>query len=467
MFKKITSLILAAALFAGSGALSQDTADNLMSAFSMSASADETVIYNGDTMTGFASRTKQSVADRYAEAYYSGASYINGDSSTYYDEAASIVSPYNAGKPSSDTLTSMKQMTDFYRWLVGNGGLTQECTYNEQLQYQALDRNFEFDHVISEKSKPADMPQEMWDKGVEIGHNILAMGTTPREAIYAWMNEGYNLSTKSWTAIGHRLILIDPQKTDQQFGYCGNVAIGKYIGNDSTASVQPFWAYPSPSYVPDNCVDPVETSWTVTVDTSRITMPASVSSLKVTITNLDTGASAVRTSANNNLIIPSGYENTIQFVQPSDYNTATRKYSGDYKVIVSGLKDASTGKAAQIEYTVRFFDVGEYAAGAAAKTEFDINEIAFCKGLYTDSESLKKIGGALPTTFTVTNDFGRTEQVSTTSVWTLDEENQCWTNTVDETSCPEYITDRNQVMSRLKIRYTIIDESNANYENLK
>ena len=87
----------------------------------------------------------------------------------------------------------MTAMTNFYRWLSGLNSLKNSSTHSDSLQVQALVRNFEFSHWVSDSSKPADMSDEMWNAGAPCRHNILARGYTPQGAITGWMNEGYSL----------------------------------------------------------------------------------------------------------------------------------------------------------------------------------------------------------------------------------------------------------------------------------
>ena len=108
MFKKATALVLSAALLVASPALSQEVADELTSAFTITSHAADTIIYDGDTMTEFSSRTPETVAQKYSEAYYAGAGYTDGDPSTYYTVAGSAKYPYNEGVLTDDTLLCMQ-----------------------------------------------------------------------------------------------------------------------------------------------------------------------------------------------------------------------------------------------------------------------------------------------------------------------------------------------------------------------
>ena len=192
------------------------------------AKAAGTVVYDYNN-TIFGQRTKDDVAAEYSKAKNAGETYVDGQESTYYSTPASIEAPYNQGILTDDTLASMEAMTNFYRYLTGAKPLLKKCVQNESLQYQALDRNFQFDHYISNSSKPDDMDDELWQKGFNLDHNILAMYATPFGSITSWMNEGYSLSNGTWDTTGHRMALISPQYSSVQFGYSGHVSIGKYV----------------------------------------------------------------------------------------------------------------------------------------------------------------------------------------------------------------------------------------------
>ena len=145
-------------------------------------SSGDTIVYDADEMEPFKSRTLKEVADEYAKTRYAGATYSNSDSSTWYQEPCSTSAPYAAGVLTQDTHTTMTAMTNFYRWLSGLNSLKNSSTHSDSLQVQALVRNFEFSHWVSDSSKPADMSDEMWNAGAPCRHNILARGYTPQGA---------------------------------------------------------------------------------------------------------------------------------------------------------------------------------------------------------------------------------------------------------------------------------------------
>ena len=463
MLKKATSLLLSAALFLGSGALSGDIAREITSAFTITARADDTVIYDGDTMAEFSSRTADTVAKKYTDAFYAGKSYTDGDESTYYTTAASTKSPYNEGVLTDDTLKCMQEMTNFYRWLVGSSPLAVNCEQTPSLQYQALDRNFEFNHNISNSSKPDDMPQELWDKGFECRHNILAGGFTPLGSITGWMNEGYYLSGKSWTALGHREVLIHPDHVDQQFGYSGNIGIGVCDFSASSANHPPFYAFPAPSYNPSSCIIPSESAWSIGLDLKKLTY-TSKSDVKITVTNLSTGASYVCTQANGKINFESS--DFFGFVQPSDYNTTTNKYDKSYKVVVTGLTDKATSKPAQVQYTVKFFELKDYAAGAITKAGLNFENIKIYNDTFDSTDALKKLGACLPQYVTITNEFGSSTKVKTKGAWVLDKAKSCWYNSVDAADIPVKYVDTAGLLDRIEIKYEYTDDMYCQWNTL-
>ena len=165
--------------------------------------------------------------------------------------------------------------------------------------------------------------------------------------------------------------------------------------------------------MPSDCIEPEYSSWSADFDTTKIKI-TDTSSVKVTVTNLSTNESYECTKANGKLSVSSS---SVNFVQPSDYDTSSYSYKSNYKVVITGLTDTATSKAAQVQYTVKFFDLKEYAVGKITNAGFDFSNIIFMNGAYTDTESLKKLGALLPKTVTLTNEFGNTVQVKAKGRW--------------------------------------------------
>lgn len=466
MKKRLVSTIMALVMLAFTAinqGFSGEAEQTENSAFTITSHAADIVIYNGDTMSTFSDRTAESVAKKYTDAYYAGSTYDDRNSSSYYSTPASTESPYYQGVLSNDTLKCMQEMTNFYRWLVGNKPLKVKCTQNESLQYQALDRCFKHSHWISESDKPDDMPLDLWKKGEPCDHNILAWYTSPRYSITQWMNEGYYLSSGQWGVLGHRYGIINPNHTDIQYGFCGDVALGDYDDfNSGEYPNEAFYAFPSPGYVPADCISPTYCAWSVGFDTRKIKV-TDTSAVKVTVTNLSTKTSYECTSSNDKASVSSS---SIAFVQPSEYDKSTYNYTDSFKVVITGLTDTATSKAAQIQYTVRFFELKDYAVGSISKAGFDYSTILFYKDSYSTTDSLKKLGAVLPTTVTLTNDFGAAAKVKTKGKWTLDEKNKCWYNSVDPSVVPSRFIDRKGLLSRIEIKYQSTDDSYDYYNTL-
>ncbi|MDE6025138.1 MAG: leucine-rich repeat protein [Lachnospiraceae bacterium] len=419
------------------------------------------VDYNLNETATFKGRTIEQVARLYSDAKYSGDTYDNGQSVTYYTTPASTKAPYEAGVLTADTHKTMTEMTNFYRWLVGVRPLTVESSHSELLQSEALIRNFEFAHYVSDSSKPADMSDEIWNAGSGCNHNILAMGYTPLGAITGWMNEGYNLNRKAWDTTGHRYALIAENLTDVQFGYSGSIAIGKDVARGNDSSYEGIYTFPAPGIMPNDLVNPIGSVWGVDYNTSLSYDDAG--DVAVTITNLTSGESVTRTVADNTLKIAKG---NILIVQPEDYNETTRRYEASYKVVVSGLKEASTGNPAQISYTIDFVDVRPYMDSYVEKVTFPYSEYGVYSTL-NDTESLKKIGITLPKTLTITAENGCEYEVPVTGEWTLDEANSCWINKGDASALPDNITDKKSVLDKVTFDYKIITESGYRYSTLR
>ncbi|MCR5703389.1 MAG: catalase [Eubacterium sp.] len=407
------------------------------------------VVSYTDANTEFASRTKEQVAQKYSRGMNAGETYVDGDYSTYYKTPAAITSPYHQGVVTDDTLKAMQGMTEFYRWLVGVDGLTQDCVQNESLQYQALDRNFEFNHVIQQSSKPADMAQALWDQGFECNHNILAWNYTPQGSITGWMNEGYNLQSRSWDTYGHRYALVRPKNVIQQFGYSGAISIGKYTQVNGHNYHEAFSAFPSAGYMPKGLVNASECGWHVDLNSSYLKVTNS-SGIQVTITNETSGQSFVRSVSAGTV----QYSNpSITFVQPED--AVSNRYQNDYTVVITGLVDVKTNTAASLTYHVKFFDEALYAdAYVESAQPLGYEKLLFYQNA-VNATYLKKAAAALGMEVEVTAESGLTVTVPVHGKWTLDETNQCYVNSVDTSQLPGNMIDKRGILNRVEIPYII------------
>ena len=421
-------------------------------------SSGDTIVHDADEMEPFKSRTLKEVADEYAKTRYAGATYSNSDSSTWYQEPCSTSAPYAAGVLTQDTHTTMTAMTNFYRWLSGLNSLKNSSTHSDSLQVQALVRNFEFSHWVSDSSKPADMSDEMWNAGAPCRHNILARGYTPQGAITGWMNEGYSLRSQSWDTTGHRYALIEASLSDVQYGFSGGIAIGADVASGNTSDL-PFSAFPAPGYMPSRLVSPSSSAWSVRINKNTLKI---ADSTKVTavITNLNTGNSYECTKENGKLRV-SGVE--IDMVQPSDYSGS--RYTDSYRVQITGLQDAATGSEAQISYTTRFADITEEMPSYVTSVTADAREYVIYKTM-DNIESIKKVAAILPKQVWATAESGKKIRVSVKGEWEINEADKCFVNSADPSGLPENITDKNHLLDEVKVPYKISDDYYDSYNTL-
>ena len=421
-------------------------------------SSGDTIVYDADEMEPFKSRTLKEVADEYAKARYAGATYSNSDSSTWYQEPCSTSAPYAAGVLTQDTHTAMTAMTNFYRWLSGLNSLKNSSTHSDSLQVQALVRNFEFSHWVSDSSKPADMCDEMWNAGAPCRHNILARGYTPQGAITGWMNEGYSLRSQSWDTTGHRYALIEASLSDVQYGFSGGIAIGAGVASGNSSDL-PFSAFPAPGYMPSRLVSPSSSAWSVRINKNTLKI---ADSTKVTavITNLNTGNSYECTKENGKLRV-SGVE--IDMVQPSGYSGS--RYIDSYRVQITGLQDAATGSEAQISYTTRFADITEEMPSYVTSVTADAREYVIYKTM-DNIESIKKVAAILPKQVWATAESGKKIRVSVKGEWEINEADKCFVNSADPSGLPENITDKNHLLDEVKVPYKISDDYYDSYNTL-
>ena len=342
----------------------------------------EDVTYDASDFDNLSGRTAEDVRQRYAAAVSAGDTYIERNSSTYYSVPASTSYPYYKGDLSEDTLASMAAMTDFYRWLIGVEPITVNTVSDDSQQAQCLDRNFEFNHLISDDSKPADMPDEIWNEGKACNHNILAWGYTPTGAVTGWLNEGYNYSSSSFGTIGHRTAILNAYNTGIVYGYSGSIATGKTIYGSNTFT-NAFSAFPGEGYFPSNLVSYSQCAWTVQLNTQYLSV-ADASAVSVKVTDLTTEESYTCTTGNGYLSCSAGSAWLI-FRQPKPASGST--YTDSYKVEVTGLKDVAGSGSAKAVYTVWFFDA--------------VSTIIRDSAIRLENDDVKYTGSAVAPSFTV------------------------------------------------------------------
>lgn len=451
IWKKLITVVTAGGILA-----SQCVAGGLKNIWMAAASAaNAAVIYDAADFSTFQDRTLQDVAEAYAEARYAGETYVNGDASTYYTEEPSFSVPYAAGVLTEDTHRTMSAMTDFCRWLIGVNPLKKTLQYSDQMQVGAMVRNYDFNHSVSDENKPNDMSDAFWEYGAACENHILAYNSTPQGAIINFMNEGYSTLSQTWDTVGHRYAMMSMSLSEIQYGYSGKVTIGREISHQNMPK-EAFSAFPAPGDMPNALVTGYESAWSVELDTSKITVPDS-EKLTVTIENLTTGENWVCSGAEESVkYLYSHSANVVAFVQPSDYDKSYR-YTDTYSVRITGLQDAETEQAAEIRYTVNFFDADDYIPSNVQCYETAFSEYV----LYTSmdsTENLEKVGAVLDKEIRVRTEAGKVAMVPLAGEWELDEANSCWVNTVDLSALPSNFTDQNGVLQKVVQPYVISDD---------
>ena len=415
------------------------------------------VLYDASQMGTYKSRTIQQVADKYAAARNCSEVYNDADSSTWYKIPASTKAPYAYGELSAETHKAMTAMTNFYRWLAGVDELRSGSSHSASLQAQALDRNFEFNHYISNDSKPEDMDAGLWNEGYACTHNILARFYTPRVAITGWMNEGYSLRTKEFDTVGHRMALIGSSLSQIDFGYAGSIAIGVENEYENTMK-EAFAAFPAPGYMPNNLCYPSSSAWSVELNTSMVKV-SNPSAVTIKVTNTNTGKSYLCTEAAGNAEVGS----MLIFAQPDD--ASSDYYTDSYEVDITGLTDVATGGTAQIKYIVKFVDIKQYASTYVTKAAADIKNYVIHQSAATN-EYLKKVAAILPTEVTVKGESGFTASVPVKGQWKVNMAKKCFENSVDASKLPSNLIDKKGILNLVSIPYAVSESFYDAYNSL-
>ena len=307
----------------------------------------------------YKTRTKEQIIAEYNKTKNTG-SYENGKTSTYYKVAPVTTAPYNEGELTADTHKAMTTMANYYRWLVGVEPLTGVSTHRKDLQAGALARISldNFAHFLDDSQRPSGMSDELWQIAKTPKHNIIAWGYTPTGSITGWLDEGYNLTEKTFDTTGHRRAILDPENSLLQFGYVAPTAMGDIAESKNTSDLA-YTAFPVPGYMPTNILYDETSAWNIVLNTAKLNYE-DASKIVVKVTDLKTNKSYECKKADNTLQV-SGDE--LIFVQPSVEGTQYIDNTS-YKVEVFGLQEVSktreaTAKDALVQYTVNFFDVNK------------------------------------------------------------------------------------------------------------
>lgn len=422
----------------------------------LSAEAAE-VTYDISKMDPFISRTEEEIAEDYEDTLNSQPAYMDGDDSSYYEVVPSLENPYAGGILKNSTHQIMTNMTNFYRRLIGVPEISTVSQHSEDLQVGAVCRNFDFAHQLDSTKKPSDMEDSFWQQGAGAVHNILAMGYTPRGAVTGWLNEGYSLRTGTFDTIGHRQMLLSYRTTGMDFGYAGNIAIGKRLGAVGTTNL-PYVTFPAAGYCLSNVVGVNSSAWSIELN-KDVFPSVSLSELVVTVVNENTGESY--TCSQSNGLLSSDY-NAYMFKQPE---ISGSQYTDTYRVEMTGLEDKN-GDTAKISYEIQFFDYRDYVESPVTNVSVKDGYSSYSvPASYAEEKYLTYIAKTLPTELTVTVKNGKSCTIPVKGEWKLDQENGCWSCEGDTDQLPENFVDKDNRLANVEIPYDIENYTGALYVN--
>ncbi|MCQ2533350.1 MAG: DUF4214 domain-containing protein [Clostridia bacterium] len=401
-------------------------------------------VYNLNNYTKFSSRTAEEVAEKYYAA-------LNTKTTSYYSETPSTKAPYAVGALNNETSSSITSMLNFYRWLVGVDELPVSVNSSD-LQAGALIRNFDFAHKVDISNKPDDMSDDLWNKGANCDHNILASGYAPQGAITGFLNEGYNITSSTFGTIGHRAFLLSYKTVAFDFGYAGNICIGDATQSSKSTLELPFTSFPCPGYVPSTMITlPKKTSWSVELNSNVLTYD-SLDDITVTVKDLTEGTSYVCTKDNGKLILDYGM---LSFVQPECKGST---YTNEYEVILTGVKDKNSGEAVTLQYSCEFINPIDYPETTVSKVEINItDELIFSNSM--SANDIQKIVSSFDYELNVTCENTRKLQLPIPGPWEVG--NDYVHTSLDPSFLPTNVHDSNNCLSSISIPYTKKDLGEA------
>ena len=92
--------------------------------------------------------------------------------------------------------------------------------------------------------------------------------------------------------------------------------------------------------------------------------------------------------------------------------------------------------------------------------------VDYYKPYYPDTDSLKKLGAALPQMITVTNYHGDQAKLPTDTTWKYDEKKRCWYNSAVNTKLPEKFSDPAGLLDRIEIAASAKDSEYYKFNNI-
>jgi len=310
--------------------------------------------------------TKQEIAQKWATVT---------KSSTIFAENPSVSAPYSTGELTEEFLETGLTYANYVRFVAGLPGVTLDDTLNGDAQHGAV-LLAAIDELTHYPSRPADMDNTFYKRGygATTSANISArwgyrdQTIMLQSAVEGCMHDNNSLGNLS--TAGHRRWLLNPALGKIGFGYAQSETDWSYIvtsvfDRSGTGCNFDFISWPAAGNHPTNLFD-ANNPWTVTLSTD-VYKTASVKYVKITVTRQSDGKqwtfdkNTGDANYNNGIILPYmtvensryGLPNCIIFHPGSD---AVSSYEGLYDVKITGITYTS-GKAAEINYTVDFFNV--------------------------------------------------------------------------------------------------------------
>lgn len=364
--KGAVSMLMAAAMTLGMACAPADNASAEVSGTVLCAeAATENVIDINSTPT-YKALTKSKVTALYKSAFSgSTGSYVSGKPSTYYKNGKQ---PYftnggYAGVLTSDTLKAAEKALNAYRTLAGLSEIPvySDSTYQAAALIRSYDGNYSHDLYMSTVKKPAGFSSSLLSKGVNCFNHVLSRGTTPTECFPRWISEKNN--ALGATDTGHRMCILQANLKAFNLGYSDRVALGTAVKESTCTMKEAISAYPSPGYMPTQMVQYAPAPWVAQLNSSVLCY-TNRNDVKVTVTAPD-GKSYACTAANGKLKF--GYRGTdyLEFTRPE---IKTDRYTGTYKVKITGLRSSADKTPVTVKYSVKFYDAEAASASDSTGT---------------------------------------------------------------------------------------------------
>ncbi|GHS99785.1 hypothetical protein AGMMS50276_24080 [Synergistales bacterium] len=307
----------------------------------------------------FESRKQEIIARyEYAKPTYSG---------SVYDQQPSVKYPYSIGKVADGYLNDGLKMFNFVRFLAGlpsDVAISNELTDQAQHGAVLLAASGTLTHW---PKKPSDMPTDFFDIGYSstTSSNLAQANDTIAEVVYGWMKDNHD--QLNLTTTGHRRWLLSPLLLKTGFGVAGDGYARYFAGQvfDSSRSgyeVPDHISWPGGAAFPNSFMDP-KSQWSIQLNAAKYQQPG-LNDVTVKLTCVSDNktwdfSAQYNTYSESNRFFNvdnqgyGGWEVPYCVIFRPEGIT---KYSGEYKVSVSGLK-LIDGSPTTLDYTVEFFDI--------------------------------------------------------------------------------------------------------------